>query len=170
MQVNGMIRKNRLAAVAVVFLVALLAFWGVWTAKRRAAAASANEQQVQELMEAAKSLDLPADMEPETVEICHLPVTDRTWETYVFVTVRSDASYEELKAQLESTPRYPSAGATPLKVLDWETYRQADWFPRNATAETAGSADRWVLSWYVLTADSTDPQLREGVASSCALS
>lgn len=76
-QVNGMIRKTRLAAV-VVFLVALLAFWGVWTAKRRAAAASANEQQVQELMEAAKSLDLPVDVEPGTVEICHLPVTDRT--------------------------------------------------------------------------------------------
>lgn len=170
MQVNGMIRKTRLTAVEVVFLVALLAFWGVWTAKQRAAAASANEQQVQELMEAAKSLDLPADVEPETVEICHLPMTDRTWETYVFVTVRSDASYEELKAQLESTPRYPSAGATPLKVLDWETYRQADWVSQNATAETAGSADRWVLSWYVLTADSTDPQLREGVASSCALS
>lgn len=162
-------RKTRLAA-AVVFLVALLALWGAWTAWRRAAAAGANARQVQELMEAAKSLDLPPDVEPETVEICHLPVTDGTWETYVFVTVRSDASYEELKARLETPPRYPSEGATPLKVLDWATYRQADWFSRNATAETAGSADRWVLSWYVLTADSADPQLREGVAASGAVS
>lgn len=162
-------QKAVLAATAVV-LVALLAFWGVWTAQRRAAAADANARQVQELMEEAKSLDLPPDVEPETVEICHLPVTARTWETYVFVTVRSDASYEELKAQLETPPRYPSEGAAPLKVLAWETYRQADWFSQNATAETAGSADRWVLSWYVLTADSTDPQLREGVAASCTLS
>ena len=169
MQVNGAMRKTRLAA-AVVFLVALLAFWGAWTARRRAAAASANARQVQELMAAAKRLDLPPDVEPEKVEICHLPVTDRTWETYVFVTVRSDASYEELKAQLETPPRYPSEGATPLKVLDWETYRRADWISQNATAETAESTDRWVLSWYVLTADSTDPQLREGVAASCVLS
>lgn len=161
-------RKARLAAT-VVLLVALLALWGVWTARRRAVAADANARQVQELMEAAKSLDLPPDMEPETVEICHLPVTDRTWETYVFVTVRSDASYEELKAQLETPPRYPSEGATPLKVLAWETYRQADWFSQNATAESAESANRWVLSWYVLTADSTDPQLREGVAASGAV-
>lgn len=161
--------KARLA-VAAVLLVALLALWGGWTAQRRAAAADANARQVRELMEAAKSLDLPPDVEPETVEICHLPVTARTWETYVFVTVRSDASYEELKAQLETPPRYPSEGATPLKVLARETYRQADWVSRNATAETAGSADRWVLSWYVLTADSTDPQLREGVAASDTLS
>ena len=162
-------QKARLAAT-VVLLVALLALWGTWTARRQAAAADANVRQVQQLMEAAKCLDLPPDMEPETVDICHLPVTDRTWETYVFVTVRSDASYEELKAQLETPPRYPSEGATPLKVLDWETYCRADWFPRNATAEAAESADRWVLSWYVLTADSTDPQLREGVAASCTLS
>lgn len=162
-------QKARLAAT-VVLLVALLAFWGTWTACRQAAAADANARQVQQLMEAAKSLDLPPDMEPETVDICHLPVTDGTWETYVFVTVRSDASYDELKAQLETPPRYPSEGATPLKVLAWETYRRADWFSRNATAEAAESADRWVLSWYVLTADSTDPQLREGVAASCAVS
>ena len=57
-----------------------------------------------------------------------------------------------------------------MKVLDWETYRQADWGSQNATAEAAESADRWVLSWYVLTADSTDPQLREGVAASCTIS
>lgn len=162
-------RKVRFAVAAVV-LVTLLALWGVWTAQRRDAAADANVRQVQELMEAANSLDLPPDMEPETVEICHLPVTDGRWETYVFVTVWSDASYEELKAQLETPPRCPSEGATPLKVLAWETYRKADWGSQNATAETAGSADRWVLSWYVLTADSTDPQLREGVAASCALS
>lgn len=162
-------RKTRLAAV-VVFLAALLALWGAWTARRRAAAASANARQVQELMEAAKRLDLSANIEPETVEICHLPVTDRRWETYVFVTVRSEASYEELKAQLETPPRYPSEGATPLKVLDWETYRRADWISQNATVETAESTDRWVMSWYVLTAASTDPQLREGLAASCALS
>lgn len=162
-------RKARLAAT-VVLLVALLAFWRVWTAQRQDAAADANARQVQELMEAAKSLNLPPDVEPETVEICHLPMTDRTWETYVFVTVRSGASYEGLKAQLETPPRYPSEGATPLKVLAWETYNRADWFPRNAMVEAAESAGRWVLSWYVLTADSTDPQLREGVAASCALS
>lgn len=162
-------RKARFA-VAAVFLAALLALWGAWTARRRAAAADANARQVQELMEAAKSLDLPPEVEPETVEICHLPVADGTWETYVFVTARSDASYEELKAWLETPPRYPSEGATPLKVLAWETYRKADWVSQNATVETAGSADRWVLSWYVLTADGTDPQLREGVAASCAVS
>lgn len=64
MQVNGAMRKTRLAA-AVVFLAALLALWGGWTARRRAAAASANARQVQELMEAAKRLDLPPDMKPE---------------------------------------------------------------------------------------------------------
>lgn len=169
MQVNGTMKKTRLAA-ATVFLAALLALWGVWVAQRRTAAASANARQVRELLEAAKGLDLPPDVEPETVEICHLPATARTWETYVFITVRSDSSYEELKAELEMPPRYPSEGATPLKVLAWKTYRQADWFSQQTTEETAESADLWVLSWYVLTADSTDPQLQAGLAASCTLS
>ena len=68
-------QKAVLAATAVV-LVALLAFWGVWTAQRRAAAADANARQVQELMEEAKSLDLPPAGDGADVGnlcICHCP-------------------------------------------------------------------------------------------------
>lgn len=155
-------KQSKIAAAAVVLLGGVAAVcWGR-AAAHQEAAARANAQQVQELLAAARDLDLPAGIEPEAVQICHQPVTPDAWQTYVFVVVRTDASYEELKARLETPPRYLTGDSTPLKVLAWETCCTEDWAESMATPESAGPGARWVLSWLAPAADSGDRQLREG--------
>lgn len=88
--------------------------------------------------------------------------------SYVFVVVRTDAAYEELKAQLENPPRYLTGETTPLKVLDWDTCSTADWAESMATPESARAGTRWVLSWLAPAADSGDRQLQEGPVTDLA--
>lgn len=167
-EVSDGMKRSKITVAVGVLLGGLAVVCGGRAAARQEAAARANAQQVQELLAAARDLDLPVGIELEAVQICHQPVTPDCWQTYVFVVVRTDAAYEELKAQLENPPRYLTGETTPLKVLAWDTCSTADWAESMATPESARAGTRWVLSWLAPAADSGDRQLQEGPVTDLA--
>lgn len=104
-------------------LLLLLACWGALAYRSgQADAERKNDRQASELLDAAIQLDLPGNMEPKRIEVCHLPLTGKTWETYVFITVEAQSTYQELAAQLEEQPVCLSHETTPFKVLAFDTY------------------------------------------------
>ena len=77
-------KRSKITVAVGVLLGGLAAVCGGRAAARQEAAARANAQQVQELLAAARDLDLPVGIELEAVQICHQPVTSDCWQTYVF--------------------------------------------------------------------------------------
>lgn len=127
-----------------------------------------NDRQASALLDAAVQLDLPGDMEQKTIEVCHLPLTGTSWETYVFITVESQSVYSELAALLEEQPVFLAGETTLLKVLAFDTYlANPPYDPAPAASDLPNTENLFVL-YCIAPADARDRRLA-AEAGPCAV-
>lgn len=151
--------KKRHLIICAIVLFLLVQFWVVFN--RNMEAKKRNDQQVSELLSSAIQLELPVNIEKERIEICHISAGNNSWNTYVFMIVKTRLMYQELAAQFEKYPTYLSHETTPIQVLSFNTY--AAHYPYNINPnlenELRNSDDLFVLACFSPVADNFDSNL-----------